>query len=383
MISAVRRGTSMRATARQFRVSVSTVSFWVERVQGVRLERADFEDGKPGLAWNRTSAALERRILALRGELRNSLLGECGAPTIRATLEARHARQVPSVATINRVLARHGAQDAAQRVRRPPPPKGWYLPAVATGEAELDCFDLIEDLKIANGPLISVLTGTALHGGLVDAWPLDPASAKAVLQCLVERWRREGLPDYAQFDNDTLFQGTHRFADSVGRVSRLCLALGIVVVFAPLREPGFQNAIEGFNGLWQAKLWQRHRFKDLNQLRGLSDRYISAHRARSAPRRELAPQRRPFPKSFKLDLNAPLNGTIIYLRRTDEAGRVHLLGKSFPVSNTWPHRLVRCDVDFNANRIRFHGLRRREPQEQPLLRTTTYHRAYRRFRGQP
>jgi hypothetical protein len=287
------------------------------------------------------------------------------------------------VATINRVLARHGAQDAARRVRRPAPPKGWYLPAVAKGEAELDCFDLIEDLKIANGPLISVLTGTSLHGALADAWPLDPASAKAVLQCLLERWRREGLPDYAQFDNDTLFQGAHQFSDTVGRVSRLCLALGVMVVFAPPREPGFQNAIEGFNGLWQSKLWQRHRFRNVTQLRQLSDRYISAHRARSAARREQAPQRRAFPKSFKLDLNAPLKGTIIYLRRTDEAGRVHMLGKSFPVSNRWPHRLVRCEVDFSTGQIRFHALRRRAPEEQPLLRTTTYHRAYRRFQGQP
>ena len=383
MVSAVRRGTSMRATATRFRVSVSTVSFWVERVRGVRLDRADFEDGQPGLAWNRTNSALERRILALRSELRRSLLGECGAPRIRATLEDRHAKQVPSVATINRVLARHGAQDAAHRVRRPAPPKGWYLPAVAKGDAELDCFDLIEDLKIANGPLISVLTGTSLHGALADAWPLDPASAKAVLRCLVERWRREGLPDYSQFDNDTLFQGAHQFADTVGRVSRLCLALGVIVVFAPPREPGFQNAIEGFNGLWQTKLWQRYRFRNLAQMRQLSDRYISAHRARSAPRREQAPQRRPFPKSFKLDLNAPLNGTIIYLRRTDEVGRVHMLGKSFLVSKNWPHRLVRCEVDFSTHRIRFHALRRRAPEEQPLLRTTTYHRAYRRFKGQP
>ena len=319
-----------------------------------------------------------------QSELRNGLLGECGAPTIRVSLEARHVKQVPSVATINRVLARHGAQDAAHRVRRPPPPKGWYLPAVVTGEAELDCFDLIEDLKIANGPLLSVLTGTSLHGGLVDAWPLDPASAKAVLQCLVERWRREGLPDYAQFDNDTLFQGTHRFADSIGRVSRLCLALGVVVVFAPTprtrlseRDRGLQRALAS-----QA-LAQRHQFKDLSELCQLSDRYISAHRARSAPRREQAPKRQPFPKSFKLDLDAPLNGTIIYLRRTDEAGRVHLLGKSFPVSNTWPHRLVRCEVDFTTDRIRFHALCRRAPKEQPFLRSTTYHRAYRRFKGQP
>lgn len=203
-----------------------------------------------------------------------------------------------------------------------------------------------------------------------------------MLQCLVERWRREGLPEYAQFDNDTLFQGAHRFADAVGRVSRLCMALGVGVVFAPPREPGFQNAIEGFNGLWQAKLWQRYQFKNLAQLRQLSDRYISAHRARSAPRREQAPERRPFPKSFKLDLNAPFKGTIIYLRRTDDAGRVHLLGKSFPVSKRWLHRLVRCEVDFSAELIRFYALRRRQPNEQPLLRATPYHRVHRPFKGQ-
>lgn len=382
MVGAVRAGTSMRAAARQFRVSVGSVAFWVARVHGMRLDRADFEDGKPGHAWNRTSAALERRILSLRGELRNSVLGECGAPSIRASLETRHAKQVPSVATINRVLARHGAQDHARRIRRPAPPKGWYLPALAAGAAELDSFDVIEDLKIAKGPLISVLTGTSLHGGLVDAWPLHPVRAKAVLQCLVERWRNEGLPNYAQFDNATLFQGAHHYADTVGRVSRLCLALGIVVVFAPPREPGFQNAIEGFNGLWQAKLWQRYHFKDLAQLRHLSSRYISAHRTRSAARRDQAPKRRAFPKGFQLDLNAPLNGTIIYLRRTDDAGRVHLLGRSFPVAKIWLHRLVRCEVDFTAAQIRFYALRRRQPEEQPLLRVTAYHRVYKPFMGQ-
>lgn len=99
MVAAVRGGTSMQATARQFRVSVSTVSFWVERVRQAPGS-GGFSDGKPGFAWNRTNTALEKRILALRGELRNSLLGECGAPRIREALEHRKAKQVPSVATI-------------------------------------------------------------------------------------------------------------------------------------------------------------------------------------------------------------------------------------------------------------------------------------------
>lgn len=163
----------------------------------------------------------------------------------------------------------------------------WYLPAVAEGEAELDCFDFIEDLKIADGPLLTLLTATSLHGGLVDAWALLRRTAKFTVDCLVERWRREGLPTYAQFDNDTVFQGAHQFPDAIGRVSRLCLALGVIPLFAPPRDPGFQNAIEGFNGLWQAKLWQRVHCRSQRDLQQHSDRYIAAHRARNAQRREL------------------------------------------------------------------------------------------------
>jgi hypothetical protein len=113
-------------------------------------------------------------------------------------------------------------------------------------------------LKIAGGPLVSVLTATSLHGALADAWVVEHPSAKATLEALTDRWRREGLPTYAQFDNDTIFQGAHQFTDTVGRVSRLCLALQVIPVFAPPREHGFQNAIEGFNALWQSKVWQRH-----------------------------------------------------------------------------------------------------------------------------
>ena len=81
-------------------------------------------------------------------------------------------------------------------------------------------------MKIADGPLVSALTATSLHGALADVWIMAQPRAAITVDALIERWRRDGLPDYAQFDNDTVFQGGHRFADSVGRVSRLCLALG-------------------------------------------------------------------------------------------------------------------------------------------------------------
>ena len=54
--------------------------------------------------------------------------------------------------------------------------------------------------------------------------------------------------------------------------------------------------------------------------------------------------------------------SIIFVRRSDEQGHVHLLGKAFSVDDHWLHRLVRCDVDFTHQRIRFYALRRREPE---------------------
>jgi len=107
------------------------------------------------------------------------------------------------------------------------------------------------------------------------------------------------------------------------------------------------------NGLWQSKVWQRQRFPDLATLEAASACYIGAYRAKTAHRQEAAPSRRAFPRRFQLNLNAPLMGTMIFLRRSDEAGAVHMLGTVFPVDKYWVHRLVRCEVDFTHRCIRF------------------------------
>jgi hypothetical protein len=357
------------------------VSFWVERSAGQRLDRFSFTDHKRGRAWNRTETALERNILQTRAYLReHSALGEYGADAIERALQEDGS--AVSRATINRVLKRHGATDAHGRMRRPAPPKGWYLPEVAADRAEVDCFDFIEDLKIAGGPLVCVLTGKSLHGALTDAWVLDRLSARGSIPCLQERWRRDGLPAYAQFDNDMVFQGAHRYPDTVGRISRLCLALGVIPVFVPPLEHGMQNLIESFNGLWQAKVWQRHHVGSAAELQTVSDAYIAAHRARSASAVDRAPGRRPMPKHFEFDADIPLRGQMIFVRRTTENGNVYLLGQHFAVSPQWPHRLVRCEVDFDQHCIRCFALRRRAPTEQTLLATLDYHRPHKPFQGE-
>ncbi len=196
MVAAVRAGQSLRQAARAFGVSVGNVAYWVDQAQGERIDRVRFTNRKPGRAWNRTSARVEQRILRTRRELRDkSVLGEYGADAIGLALRARvaapapaptpAAAPVPTRATIYRVLERHGALDAVHRQRRPAPPKGWYLPNLAAAATELDSFDFVEDLKIADGPLVSVLTGISLHGALSAAWIMPHPGAKVTVDALI------------------------------------------------------------------------------------------------------------------------------------------------------------------------------------------------------
>jgi hypothetical protein len=284
-------------------------------------------------------------------------LGEFGAAAIHRTLQDFGTRPLPSVRTIGRILERRGALDGRKRRRRPAPPPGWYLPDVAAGRAELDSFDIVEGLVIKGGTDVEVLNGISLHGGLVASWPMTGVTAQTTVQALTEHWRQVGLPAYAQFDNDTIFQGPHQYSDVVGRVMRLCLSLGVVPVFAPPRETGFQAAIESYNGRWQAQVWARFVHDSLDDLCQQSGKFVAASRLRAAARIEAAPGRRPFPKDWRLDLQARPKGRLVFLRRIDAQGGVELLGHRFEVDPLWPHRLVRAEVDLETNRIRFFALR--------------------------
>jgi hypothetical protein len=379
MVEAVRRGNSFRAVARQFRVSLRTVQKWVERARGKRLDRVDFSthSTRPIRIARKTETTIEQRILSLRTELRQqSALGEYGAAAIRRHLidsaEIAEAA-VPSERTINRILERHGVFDRTRRIRRAPPPLGWYLPEVAATDAELDSIDLVEGLALRGGTQIEVLNLTSLHGGLVNSWPHSgPTRAVMVVECLLEHWREFGLPSYAQFDNDTRFQGPHQHSDVISRVMRLCLSLRVTPVFAVPREHGFQNAIESYNARWQAKVWLRFEHTSEQALAVASGHYVDAVRQRSAARLDAAPTRRALPNNWTLDLQKHPTGRVIFLRRTSEQGRVALLGHSFDVSSTWVHRLVRCEIDLTKHRISIYALRRSQPEHQPLLAEHVY-----------
>ena len=255
MIEMLRRGRSQRAVARELRVSLHTVQRWWERAKGLELGAVDWSE-RSHVAHriaNKTSADMERKICVLRKELESKgALGFSGAQSIHEVLQGRpEVGHLPSVHTIGRILRREGFLDRARRIRNAAPPAGWYLPGLAERRVDVDCFDVIEDLRMDGVGLFQVFTTRTLWAPLVGVWPAAVASTAFIIEALQAHWKGNGLPKFAQFDNDVRFQGGHTHPDVTGLVMRLCLALGVTPVFVPPLEMGFQGIMENFDGLWQ------------------------------------------------------------------------------------------------------------------------------------
>ena len=375
MVKAVRRGQSLRDVAEQFHVSKSCVEHWVKRAQGKRLDRVDWSDRPNGTSSpvNRCSTEVETCVLELRQDLKeNSVLGEYGADAILIEMKRRECPQPPSRATINRILKRHGELDGRHRKRYLSPPPGWYLKPLAKGIAELDQFDFIEDLCIQGGTTFQVLNGISLYGKLVGSWPMSRMTSENTVQKLIEHWSEYGLPDYAQFDNSTVFQGS-RWPDSLGKVIRCCLSLDVIPVFAPPKETGFQAAVESFNGRWERSVWQRFCFENLRAVQRQSRLYVEAVNEKNREQFEASPTRWQIPKDWQLDYSQRPQGKVIFIRRTTDEECLDVMGHRWHVKGSGAHKLVRAEVELTKNRILFYRIRRREPNVHEFLGTAKYH----------
>jgi hypothetical protein len=165
-------------------------------------------------------------------------------------------------------------------------------------------------------------------------------------------WRVLGVPAVSQLDNELTVVGGNPSGFTFSQVLRLGLLLGVHWWFIPPGEPGRNPDIESFNGLWQARVLDRHRCPDLPAVRRTSARFLrSSHRT---PHRRLRvathgsrfpgvvlaaarSQLRPVPAGFSLApyrdaqgaLHLPLaRGRISFVRRVGRTGTIELPGGS-------------------------------------------------------
>jgi putative transposase len=210
-----------------------------------------------------------RLIVQTRHRLGEAKAGLLGARAIRNELRLLLPRRpLPSESTIYRVLRQAGM------TARQPASAAVYFPAPVDEVAgSLDALDwtcryLEGGAKVYAFHTLNLRT-RAMHQTLAGDKALRTAR-----QHVLDVWRTQGRPRFLQSDNDALFCGGYKGERVFGQFTRLCLYVGIELIFLPFKEPQRNFQVEQLNGLWGGPaFWERHRFRSLAHVCRLSPRF--------------------------------------------------------------------------------------------------------------
>jgi len=300
---------------------------------------------------NRISRQTTYRIVQLRQTLahqRNARLryAPVGARTIRRELEKRRVKPCPSLSTIQRILQRRGLTQPAPAEARSyrPHPRATYPNAVQATD--------IVTRWLMGGEVVQTFTTVDHFTNTAYATPQPHKRAAAAHEHLLKTWQKMGLPDLAQFDNESAFSGgrqPHRLSPIV----RLCLYVGSDVLFTPEYEADYNWEVETFNNFWAHQCWARHRFSSRGRIPPVYRRFLAWYDSDYvAPRQANTPQQlRKGHRLYRLPQrlaqhipalrDLPLcRGRVHAIRCVSVEGNVKFLQETFRVGKRYAHKYM-------------------------------------------
>jgi len=275
-----------------------------------------------------------------------------GARTIQREYRKRYGRP-PSLSTIQRILNCHHCIDQKhQRKKYRSHPTADYPNAVQATD--------IITRWITGGTVVQTFNTVDIYSN--DVASTTHANKATVDACrhLLNTWKTLGLPDLAQFDNESTFSGG-RYARKISQVVRLCLYFGIAVLFTPLGEADYNWPVEIFNELWAKQFWNRHPFSRRRDVPRAQRTFLEWYRTNYiAPRQSDTPVhlRRSYPihrlpTRWADQVPDPIPicaGEIHAVRCVDEAGYVSFLNESIRIGKRYIGRYVWLTLTLKTHR---------------------------------
>jgi hypothetical protein len=336
-----RQGTPVTVIAEKLKQSVSWVYKWITYQAQHLWTRFRSGSRAPHHHPNQTPPVVERRVLRLRQHLvrhtaPDARFAGVGARTIQRGYRQRYG-PAPSLSTIQRILRRHHCTPppSSQRQRYRPHPPAEYPNAVQATD--------IITRWITGGTVVQAFHTVDVYSNDVASTIHAPKTVADARCHLLEAWKTLGIPDLAQFDNESAFSGG-RYARQISQVVRLCLYVGIPILFTPLGEADYNWPVETFNALWAKQFWKRHPFSRRSDVPRVQRSFLEWYRTEYvAPRQSDTPARlrrgsrlRRLPARWAEQLPDPLPlcaGYIHAVRRIDDTGEVRFLNAPFGWAN--------------------------------------------------
>jgi hypothetical protein len=333
---------------------------WVKRHAQGDPHWAEERSRRPTHSPRRVASDLEGAIVATRRSLADRRLF-CGAQAIAWELAALQLA-APSLRSISRVLDRHGL---VTRQRGPYVPKGVAYPALqAIRAGHVHQTDFVGPCYV-RGPLrFHSLHSVDLATGRCGVQRVANRSSQPTLDGLWAIWRRLGIPEHQQIDNEMVFYGSRAHPRGMGPLIRLCLASQVEPWFIPPAEPWRNGVVEKFNHLW-AQLGPLGR--DVSSLASLDEgnrAFEERHNARyrysklggRTPNATLAASAVPlrFPGSAtapRHPLPKPVSGRYHLVRFVRSDGRLDVFGEAFRVPDEAVYSYVRATVDVGRQHL--------------------------------
>lgn len=308
---------------------------------------------KPG----KTSVALEGKVIEARKSLEASPHLEWGAYAIWHRLKDSGV-DAPSVATINRILRRHGMTSGKPEYSK----SGIDYPETPSGT---QIMDLIGPRYISGGRryfLLTIISNDTRHAGV---YPLPSKSADEITRGVVSFWKSYTTPGFLQMDNELSFKGSNRHPRALGMLLRTAMSLNVVPVFIPVGEPWRNGVVERFNQTVQRTLLtQRH--SDFEQLLEHSQEFVDTHN--NSHHYSTLQHKTPFQLDKELSVElSPLNGEYLpserpclergnineirFIRLVRSNLRISVLNTDIPVPPQLVHSYVVARLLVNENRL--------------------------------
>jgi hypothetical protein len=324
--------------------------------------------------------AYSPRIVQLIAQTRRRLLkqkvGLIGPRAIRRELRQALGKQPPSLSTIKRVLHRRDLVPPSQAS------PAYFPKPLTTVAGVLHALDWTCRYLEAGPKLYAFHTLNLRTRACTQTIAADKSSDTVIQHC-VSTWKTLGIPQFLQLDNDAAFCGGYKAPRVFGQFVRLCLYLGVELIFLPVAEPERNGEVEELNGLWGHAFWERRRFASFKCVVRTSPAFVRWYLTDYAPPRlgDVTPrqaQRRESKHRLTATqlacLPRPLPitaGRIHFIRLVKPEGTISILNQTWQVGKRLAGKYVWATIITHCRRLEI-WYQRSAQHDWRLLKTCAY-----------
>jgi transposase InsO family protein len=280
---AVRRylaGENVTVICRELKASRKWFYKWYNRYQTGASNWYHDQSKAPKHQPHQIDNEVEQLVVKVREQLEQTKYAQIGATAI-----AWHIRKLgvtpPPVWAINRILKRNDKIRPKKKEHRNKSNVSYTWFTDPSYPGNIFQTDIIGPRFLKGDGRFYCLSTIDRFSHLAYCVPMRSKDDDSIVQALMTTWRHIGVPDFLQLDNELSFQGSNRYPHSLGKVLKLCLAVGVQPVFIPAGEPWRNGMIERFNGTFDTNFFRSERFANFEcfkeRLRDFIDFHNSEH----------------------------------------------------------------------------------------------------------